>query len=66
MQFKFRYGELRLASLIGDGIHAEINLSANMVRDLIRRLLVTFEIPADRLQAFLRQDRDTGRDGHAA
>ncbi len=48
--------ELRLASLIGDGIHAEINLSANMVRDLVRRLLTVFEIPAERLQLFLRQD----------
>ncbi len=57
-------GELRMASLIGDGIHAEINLSANMVRDLIRRLLGAFEIPADRLKLFLRQDRDAGRDGH--
>jgi hypothetical protein len=58
--------ELRMASLIGDGIHAEINLSANMVRDLVRRLLTAFEIPAERLQLFLRQDRDAGRDGHAA
>jgi hypothetical protein len=55
--------ELRSASLIGDGIHAEINLSANMVRDLIRRLLATFEVPPDRLKLFLRQDRDAGRDG---
>jgi hypothetical protein len=59
-------GELRSASLIGDGIHAEINLSANMVRDLIRRLLTTFEIPSERLQLFLLQDRDAGRDDHAA
>jgi hypothetical protein len=57
--------ELRSASLIGDGIHAEINLSANMVRDLIRRLLVTFEVPAERLQVFLRQDRDAGRNDDA-
>ena len=42
-----------------------INLSANTVRDLIRRLLPTFEIPTERLQLFLRQDRDAGRDGHA-
>ena len=54
-------GELRFASLIGDGIHAEVNLSANSVRDMIRRLLGTFEIPADRLKLFLRQDRDAGR-----
>lgn len=52
---------LRSASLIGDGIHAEINLSANMIRDSIRRLLKTFDIPQDRLQLFLRQDRDADR-----
>ncbi len=56
-------GELRSASLIRDGIHAEINLSANMVRDQIRRLLAAFEIPTERLRLFLRQDRDAGRDG---
>jgi hypothetical protein len=58
--------ELRLASLIGDGVHAEVNLSANMVRDLMRRLLTAVEIPPDRLKLFLRQDRDAARDGHAA
>ena len=58
--------ELRSASLIGDGIHAEINLSANSVGDMIRRLLVAFDIPTDRLQLFLRQDRDAGRDGDGA
>jgi hypothetical protein len=57
-------GQLRSPGLIGDGIHAEINLSANMVRDLIRRLLIAFEIPVDRLKLFLRQDRDAGREGH--
>jgi hypothetical protein len=58
-------GELRSASLIGDGIHAEINLSANMVRDQVRRPLTAFEIPPGRLQMFMRQDRDAGRDGDA-
>lgn len=53
-------GELRSSSLIADGIHAEINLSANLVRDLIRRLLATFEIPPERLKLFLRQDRNAG------
>ena len=31
-------GELRSAGLIGDGIHTEINLSANNTRDQMRRL----------------------------
>lgn len=57
--------ELRSAGLISDGIYAEINWSANSLRDMIRRLLVAFEIPTDRLKLFLRQDRDAGRDGHA-
>jgi len=46
--------------LIADGIHAEINLSANGLRDVVRHLLATFEIPKDRLQLFLREDRDAG------
>ena len=53
--------ELRSATPIGDGIHAEINLSANALRDMIRRLLVAFEIPTDRLMVFLRQDRDAAK-----
>ncbi len=53
---------LRSAGLIGDGIHAEINLSANHICATIRRLLATFEIPEDRLQLFLREDRDAGKD----
>jgi len=52
--------KLRSACLIADGLHAEINLSANGLRDVIRRLLATFEIPMDRLQLFLREDRDAG------
>ncbi len=50
--------ELRSAGLIGDGIYAEINLSANDLRNTIRRLLEAFDIPMDRLQLFLREDRD--------
>ncbi|MCA9063651.1 MAG: hypothetical protein KDA96_11350, partial [Planctomycetaceae bacterium] len=56
--FSLNATDLRSASLIGDGIHAEINLSANMVRDVISRLLDTFEISHDKLKLFLRQDRD--------
>ncbi len=53
---------LRHASQVTDDLHTEVNLSANGIRDTIRRLLTTFEIPEDRLQLFLREDRDAGRD----
>ena len=49
---------LRSASLIGDDTYTEINLSANSIRDTVRRLLETFEIPNEDLQIFLREDRD--------
>jgi hypothetical protein len=53
--------ELRSANLVGDGVYAEINLSANHIRDMIRRLLKEFSIPKDKVQLFLRQDRDAAR-----
>lgn len=52
---------LRLATEIAGGVSAEINLSANMIRDLLRRLLATFEVPTESLRIYLRQDRDAGR-----
>jgi len=56
-------GHLRHASRVVDDLYTEVNLSANDIRDTIRRLLTTFEIPEDRLQLFLREDRnaDVGR-----
>ena len=57
---------LRTAWAIGDGLYAEVNLSANGIRDTIRRLLATFDIPKDRLQLFLREDRDAGSGDHGA
>ncbi len=53
---------LRKAQKIADGLHAEINHSANGLRDVIRLLLATYEIPKDRLQIFLREDRDAEGD----
>ena len=50
--------KLRSASLIGEGVYAEINLSANHICDAIHRLLDTFEIPVSELKLFLREDRD--------
>jgi hypothetical protein len=52
---------LRKALSVGEGLFVESNLSANGIRDVIRRMLAAFEIPADRVSIFLRQDRDAGR-----
>jgi len=51
---------LRHPSKVEDGLYTEINLSANGIRDTIRSLLATFEIPEDRFRVFLREDRDAG------
>jgi len=60
--FTLNPDELRSSGLVGEDIHAEINLSANALRDCIFRLLTTFEIPTDDLQIFLREDRDAERE----
>ncbi len=52
---------LRKALPVGDGLFVESNLSANGIRDAVRALLTAFEIPADRLSIFLRQDRNAER-----
>ena len=49
---------LRHASQVTDDLYTEVNLSANGIRDTIRRLLATFEIPENGLQLFLREDRN--------
>jgi hypothetical protein len=49
---------LRSQSQLEDGLYAEINLSANGLRDTICWLLDAFAIPRDKMQVFLRQDRD--------
>ena len=53
--------ELRSATESGDGLYAEINLSANSLCSTIKKLHDIFDIPRDHLQLFLRQDRDAGR-----
>ena len=53
---------LRKALRVADGLFIEANLSANGIRDMILRLLAAFDIPADQMPLFLRQDRDAGRD----
>lgn len=52
---------LRKPLALGSGLFIEANLSANGIRDVIRRLLEVFDIPTDRMQVFLREDRDAGR-----
>jgi len=64
--FSTKEADLRSATLIAGGVFAEVNMSANMIRDQLLRLLATFGIPAANLRIYLRQDRDAGRatDGH--
>jgi len=52
---------LRKPLSVEGGLFVEANLSANGIRDVIRQLLATFDIPLERMQVFLRQDRDAGR-----
>ena len=53
---------LRKALEVDQGLFVECNLSANGIRDMLRRLVAAFEIAPDQLRLFLRQDRDAGRD----
>ena len=48
---------------VGGDLYIEANLSANGIRDVVRRLLDAFEIAVERMQVFLREDRDAGRAG---
>jgi hypothetical protein len=59
-------GSLRKALQIDDGLFIECNLSANGIRDMIRRLLVAFDLEPGEVRLFLRQDRDAGRVGALA
>jgi hypothetical protein len=52
---------LRMPLFVGRDLFIEANLSANGIRDVVRRLLEAYQIPVERLQVFLRQDRDAGR-----
>lgn len=57
---------LRKPLSVGGDLYIEANLSANSIRDVLRRLLAAFEIPIEQMQLYLRQDRDAGRGcGHA-
>jgi len=50
--------KLRIEEKVGPEFYAEINLSANNIRDNIKALLAYFQIGPDNMQIFLREDRD--------
>lgn len=60
-EFNTNPAELRSPMFVAEGIHAEINHSANALRDLMRELLTQFSIPADQFRIYLREDRDAER-----
>ncbi|MCE5228549.1 hypothetical protein LLG95_02995 [bacterium] len=51
-------GQLRSSMKITEKLYAEVNLSANSLRDNIRRLLKTFGILETEVIVYLREDRD--------
>ncbi len=53
--------ELRVDMPLPAGIYAEINLSANHLRDQMRKLLKIFNLPETEMTIFLRQDRDADK-----
>jgi hypothetical protein len=66
LTFTTEPARLRKALEVRAGLFVESNLSANGIRDILRRVLTVFAIPSDQLLIFLRQDRDAGRAGNAA
>jgi hypothetical protein len=55
---------LRKALEVREGLYVESNLSANGIRDMLRRILDASGISSEQLQIYLRQDRDAGRVQH--
>jgi hypothetical protein len=53
--------KLRIEEKLGPAFYAEINLSANNIRDNINTLLSYFQIDPHNMQVFLREDRDANR-----
>lgn len=52
---------LRKPLAVGGDLYVEANLSANSIRDVLRRLLDAFGIPVEEMQVYLREDRDATR-----
>jgi hypothetical protein len=57
--FSRNSNELRSGREFVTGIFAETNLSANQIRDSIKRLLNYFSIPHEELKLYLREDRSS-------
>lgn len=51
-------GELRVAAKLSDEVYGEVNLSANSLCGVMRKLLEVYQIPIEEMKVFLRQDRD--------
>lgn len=56
--FSSNPSELRSPQQCGSSTYVEMNLSANSIRDSIKRLLKTYNIKANDLSIYLREDRD--------
>lgn len=50
--------QLRAAIKLGDNVYGEVNLSANAIRNVMQKLLATYQIPNQEMAVFLRHDRD--------
>ncbi len=54
--------DLRSAMMVTADLYTEANLSANSIRDVIRKMLQTFEVSETEMKIYLRQDRDADFD----
>ena len=61
--FSRQGGDLRIPREFGRGVLAETNLSANQIRDNMRRLIETFGFPQTAFVVYFREDRDAGHGG---
>ncbi len=57
--------DLRIPRDFGRGVLAETNLSANQIRDSIKRILTTFGFGEKEFAVYLREDRDASEEGAA-
>jgi hypothetical protein len=64
--FSRQPSDLRLPRDYGRGVLAETNLSANQIRDNIKRLLSAFGLREKAFTVYLREDRDAGHAGETA
>jgi hypothetical protein len=54
--------ELHTSFQIDHDVYAEVNFSANSIRDKIKKLLTTFGFLEEQLQIYLQKDRNAGRE----